>query len=162
VRRALARDWFGEELRVSGNAAMGMGEGLPEYATIVIDEARSGESARRARVIRLLNDFDEARKRAEEKSLGSSFLSDSPEQRRIALAKAPLFYIALEDSYGEAPVRRGLRDLAELLKGQEAGYDDLRAALDQSTGKSLEKSFHIWLREKGIPKDFRAKYQMAH
>jgi len=159
VTRALARNWFGEEMLVAGNAAVGMGEGLPEYAAIVVDEARKGESARRARVIQLLHDYDDARKQAEEKPLASSFLSDSPEQRRIALAKAPLFYVALEDSYGEAPVRQGLRDLAELLKGQEAGYDDLRAALEHTTGKSMEDIFRVWLREKGIPEDFRAKYQ---
>jgi hypothetical protein len=106
-----------------------------------------------------LHDYDDARKQAEEKPLASSFLSDSPEQRRIALAKAPLFYVALEDSYGEAPVRQGLRDLAELLKGEEAGYDDLRAALEHTTGKSMEDIFRVWLREKGIPEDFRAKYQ---
>jgi hypothetical protein len=159
VTLALARNWFGEELHIAGAAAAGMGEGLPQYATIVIDEARSGEAARRARVIRLLRDYDKMRKQAEEEPLGSSFPSDSSEQRRIARAKAPLFYIALEDTYGKQPVRQGLCDLAELLKGQEAGYDDLRAALEHTTGKGLEDTFRIWLREKGIPEDFRAKYQ---
>ena len=162
VTRAVARNWFGEEMRAGGNATVGMGEGLPEYAAIVIAEARIGEAARRARVVRLLRDYDEARKQAEEKPLASSFLSDSLEQRRIARAKAPLFYVALEDSYGEAPVRQGLRDLVELLKGQEAGYDDLRATFEHTTGKNLDETFHIWLKGKGIPEDFRAKYQEGH
>jgi hypothetical protein len=162
LTRALARNWFGEEMRISADAAIGMGEGLPEYATIVVDEARNGEAARRARVIHLLHDFDESRKQTPEKPLGAIRWSDSREQRRVAFAKAPLFYIALEDSYGEAPVRHGLRDLAVLLRGEEAGYDDLRAALEHTTGKNLAENFHVWLEGKGIPEDFRAKYEAAH
>lgn len=161
VIQALARIWFGQEVAVS-EAGIGMGQGLPEYAAIVIDEARSGEDARRARVVKLLRDYDQAQKQAPEKPLRSSWMSDPIEQRRIALAKAPLFYIALEDSYGEQPVRHGLRDLAELLRGQEAGYDDLRAALEHTTGKDLSGIFHVWLEGKGIPDDFRAKYERAH
>jgi hypothetical protein len=161
VIQALARNWFGEEVAVS-DAGIGMGQGLPEYAAIVIDEARSGEDTRRARVVKFLRDYDQARKQAPEKPLRSSWISDPIEQRRIALAKAPLFYIALEDSYGEQPVRHGLRDLAELLRGKEAGYDDLRAAVERTTGKDLSDIFHVWLDGKGIPDDFRAKYERAH
>jgi aminopeptidase N len=45
-----------------------------------------------------------------------------------------------------------------LLRGSEVGYDDLRAALEQSTGKNLAETFRIWLNEKGIPADFRDRY----
>ena len=157
-----AANWFGEKVRFSGDEAVGMGLGLPEYATIVVAEARDGDAARRARVIRLLHDYDEARKLGPEKPLGSTRLSDSPEQRRAATDKAALFYIALEDSCGEGPVRQGLRDLVELLKGQEAAYHDLRAALEYTTKKNLEESFRTWLRGAGIPEDFRARYEPAH
>jgi hypothetical protein len=160
--RALARNWFGEEMRISADAAIGMGEGLPEYAAIVVEEAHNGEAARTARVISMLHDYDESRKQAPEKPLGAIRWSDSHEQRRIAFAKAPLFYIALEDSYGEAPVRHGLGDLAVLLRGEEVGYDDLRAALEHTTGKTLAKTFHVWLEGKDIPEDFRAKYEKSH
>lgn len=162
VTRALAANWFGEKVHFSGDEAVGMGLGLPEYATIVVAEARDGDAARRARVIRLLQDYDEARKHGPEKPLGSTRLSDSPEQRRAATDKAALFYIALEDSCGEAQVRQGLRDLAELLKGQEAAYHDLRAGLEYATKKNLEETFHTWLRGKGIPEDFRVRYEPAH
>ena len=37
-----------------------MGEGLPEYATIVIDEARNGPDARHKRVTEYLRRYDEA------------------------------------------------------------------------------------------------------
>ena len=57
-------------------------------------------------------------KEAVEKPLISTTMQDPVEQRRIALAKAPLFFIALEDAYGEEPVRRGLAEVLTLLRGQ--------------------------------------------
>jgi len=159
VAHALAHNWFGEELYFTPAAALGMGEGLPDYATIVIDEARGGAAARRQRVLKFLRAYDEARKHAEENPFGSTTMQSPPDQRRIARAKAPLFYVALEDSYGEPPVRAGLKDLVTLLRGREAGYDDLRSSLEQSTGRNLAEPFRLWLYGKGIPQDFRERYE---
>jgi hypothetical protein len=162
VTHALAHNWFGGELYPTSGAAIGMGEGLPDYATIVIDEARNGSAARKQRISGFLREYDAALKQAVEKPLGVTTLLDPSEQRRIALAKAPLFFIALEDAYGEAPVRAGLNRLVTLLRGQEVGYDDLRAALEESTGKNMAEPFRVWLYGKGIPKDFRERYETAN
>jgi len=159
VTHALAHNWFGDQMYPAADAALGIGEGLPEYATIVIEEARNGPAARRERILRYLRDYDEARKNADEKPLGLTLLSDPLEQRRIALAKAPLFFVALEDACGEAPVRSGLRQMVTLLRGQQASYDSLRSALEASTGKNLAELFRIWLNEKGMPAEFRDRYQ---
>jgi hypothetical protein len=159
VTRALAQSWFGNELYTSPDSTLGLSDGLAEYATIVIDEARHGEAARRLRILALLREYETARKRAVEKPVGTLKMQDAAEQRRIGLAKAPLFFIALEDAFGEAPVRNGLKQLVTLLRGQEAGYDDLRAALEQSTGKNLAVFFRTWLYEKGIPVGFRDRYE---
>lgn len=162
LAHALAHNWFGGELYPTSDAAIGIGEGLPDYATIVIDEARNGEAARRRRTYEYVHAYGLAVKQAVEKPLGVTTLADPPEQRRIALAKAPLFYIALEDAYGEAPIRAGLKRLATLIRGQEVGYDDLRAALEESTGKNLTEPFRTWLYRKGMPEDFRARYEVAN
>jgi hypothetical protein len=161
VAHALAHDWFGEELYFASEAALGLGEGLPDYATIVIDEARAGSAARRQRILKFLREYDEACQQAVESPLGVTSLTDSPPQRRIARAKAPLLFVALEDSYGEAPVREGLKNLVNLLRGKAAGYDEVRAALEQSTGKNLAEPFRVWLYDKGIPQDFRTRYESA-
>lgn len=155
---ALAHNWFGDEMYPTRDAALGMGEGLPDYATIVIDEALGGEAARRRRITKFLQEYDEARKEADEKPLGVTMLTDPPKQRRINLAKAPLFFVTLEDACGEAPMRTGLAHMVSLLRGSQVGYDDLRAALEQSTGKNLAETFRIWLNEKGIPAEFRDRY----
>ena len=162
VTHALAHNWFGSELYPTSDAAIGMGEGLPDYATIVIDEARNGSAVRQQRISKRLHEYDAAVKQAVEKPLGVTTLLDPREQRHIARAKAPLFFIALEDAYGEAPVRAGLNRLVTLLRGEEVGYDDLRAALEESTGKNLAEPFRTWLYGKGIPKDFRSRYETAN
>lgn len=161
VTHALAHNWFTGEIYPSEYAALGMSEGLPEYAAIVIDEARGGEAARRQRIRDFLEHYNEALKVAVENPLGLTSVTDPPEQRRIALAKAPLFYIALEDSCGEAAVRSGLKNLLTLLRGQQVGYDDMRSALEQSTGKNLAETFRRWLYVKGIPKDFVDRYALG-
>jgi hypothetical protein len=161
VSHALAHDWFGDEMYPSPDAALGMGEGLPEYATIVVDEERNGPAARRQRVTEYLRRYDEAKEHATETPLSVTTMHDPVAQRRIALAKAPLFFVALEDECGAAPVRMGLRDLVSLLRGQEVDYNDLRSELEQSTGKNLGELFRTWLNRKGIPDDFRNRYQSS-
>ena len=159
VTLALARDWFDEEIYPAPGAAVVMGEGLPEYATIEIEEARNGEPGRRQRILHYLEEYDEARKNAAEKPLGAATASDSGDERRLALAKAALFFAALEDACGEAQMQGGLKQLVALFSGEEAGYDDLRAELELSSGKNLAEMFRVWLNQKGIPEEFRARYQ---
>ncbi|MGA8366354.1 MAG: hypothetical protein WB716_03475, partial [Candidatus Acidiferrales bacterium] len=52
-----------------------------------------------------------------------------------------------------------LKQLVALFSGEEAGYDDLRAELELSSGKDLAEMFRVWLNQKGIPEEFRARYQ---
>jgi hypothetical protein len=162
VTRALARNWFGGEIYPAPFAEVGLGQGLPAYATIVIDEARKGEAARRERVINLLRLYDANSKLAAEIPLGVAKMTDPPEQRAIGLAKGPLFFIALEDRCGEAPVRTALARVVSLLRGQQVGYNDIRSAIEQSSGKDLAEFFRVWLYEKRIPNDFRTKYEPAN
>jgi hypothetical protein len=161
VSHALAHNWFGDELAPTPDAALGIGEGLPEYATIVIEEARNGPAARRDRILRYLRRYEEGRKQANETPLGLTKITDPVAQRRIALAKAPLFFIELEDICGEGPMRGALKHLVELLRGQELGYDDLRSALEQATNRNLAGPFRVWLNANGIPQDFLDRYPLS-
>jgi hypothetical protein len=162
VTHAIAHNWFGEQIYPAPFAALGIGEGLPEYATIVIDEASKGEAARHRRIVEYLHMYDEASSKAVEIPLGVTKMADPPEQRAISLAKAPLFFIALEDRCGEAPVRSALARIVSLLRGQQVGYNEIRSAIEQTSGKDLAEFFRTWLYESGIPKDFRSKYESAN
>ena len=159
ISHALAYNWFRDQMYPTGAAALAMGEGLPEYATIVIDEAARGAEGRQDRIDYYLRRYNDALKQAPEIPLGVTALTDPAPQRAIALAKAPLMYVSLEDTCGEAPVRQGLRDLATLLRGQEVGFDDMRSAIEQTCGKNLGAFFREWLYEKGLPADFRSRYE---
>jgi hypothetical protein len=159
VTHAFAHEWFGDSMSISPSAGLGMGEGLPEYATIVIDEARDGADARRKRVTEYLRSYDDASKAATEAPLGATTIADPVGPRRIALAKAPLFFVALEDVCGEAAMRSGLAHLLATQRGREAGYADLRSALEESSNRDLAGMFRLWLNDRGIPEDFRQRYQ---
>jgi hypothetical protein len=163
INQALAHSWFGVEMYPAADAAVGIGEGLPNYATIVVDESSGGESARRSRIRHFLEAYDKAVQQTAgtpnaEKSIITTMLYDPIQQRRIAAAKAALFFIALEDAYGEAPVRSGLAQVVALLRGKEVAFNDLRAALEQTTGKNLAEPFRVWLYRTGMPRDFRERY----
>lgn len=158
VSHALAHNWFGDQMYPTGAAGLAMSEGLPEYATIVIDEAQQGRQARSRRVREYLSRYLTATRQAEEKPLGVTTATDPPEQQAIALSKAPLMYVALEDECGEAPVRQGLKHLVTLLRGQEVGFDDLRSAVETACGKDLGELFRAWLYNKGLPSDFPGRY----
>lgn len=158
VTHALAHNWFGDEVFFGRYTAVGLGEGLPEYATIVAEEAQKGEAGRRRRVIGYLHEYDEARTNAKEIPLGITTLEDPSMEQRIALAKAALFFVALEDACGETPMRNGLKEMVAILRGQEVTYDALRSELEQFSGKNLADIFRIWLNDRGIPEDFRARY----
>jgi aminopeptidase N len=159
VTHALAHNWFGDEVFFGRYTALGLGEGLPEYATIVADEALNGQEGRRRGVTEYLREYDDAAKSGEETPLGVTALSDPPPQQRIALAKAGLFFVAVEDAVGEDSMHKGLKETVALLRGQEVTYDVLRADLEQTSGKKLGDLFRVWLNDKGIPADFRARYQ---
>ncbi|MGH9715426.1 MAG: hypothetical protein ACRD4R_01660 [Candidatus Acidiferrales bacterium] len=158
VSEALARGWFDGAVLPSAGAKIGMGEGLPEYASIVTEEARKGPLARRQRIYEYLSRYDSLTKHSEETPIAATTFASPLAQRRIALAKAPLFYIELEDACGEAPVRAGLAHLVSSMRGQEVDYNVLRSVLEESTGRDLAKIFRQWLHQKGIPKNFRARY----
>jgi hypothetical protein len=158
VSHALAHNWFGDQIYAAPDATVGLGEGLPEYATITIDEARGGEAARRRRIQEYIAQYDSALTRGTEQTLAVAQLTDPPAQRRIALAKAPLFFAALEDECGATAMQSSLKEIVTLLRGQEVGYPEIRSALERASGKNLAPTFRLWLNEKGIPEDFRARY----
>jgi len=158
VSHALAHNWLGDQIYPAATASLVLGEGLPEYAMIVIDEARGGEAARRRRIQRYLAAYDSALTQGVEETLAVSTLHDPPASRRVALAKAPLFFAALEDECGQDQMRDAVKEVVTLFRGQELSYPDLRVALENHSGKSLAPMFRLWLNQKGIPEDFRARY----
>jgi hypothetical protein len=168
---ALAQSWFSDQIYPAPNAVIGIGYGLAGYASITVDEQRSGDSARQKRIQQFLARYDDGVKRlagkqidgkplAEESIIATS-PSDPYDQRRVSLAKAPLFYAALEDAAGAGNVRTGLAHVVKTLRGQQVTFDDIRSAIESASGKNLAGLFRAWLYNPGIPRDFRERYAPA-
>ncbi len=156
----LARTWFGWLIVPGRNLPpdRNIGQSLARYASVVAAQAQSGEPERLRRGAQLVQRFDELRKRVADKPLLGAAFGDSDDQREIAVEKGTMFLLALEDSYGQEPIRRGLAHLVRALRGKDFGLATLRAALEQETHKPLADFFRIWLDHTGIPDDFRARY----
>lgn len=159
AERELARTWFGHLLAPRQEAKLLLGEGICGYAVVVAEAARGGEAQRRRHAALLLRRYDEARQQAAEKPLLAPLASFSRPERDVAADKATLFFLALEDQYGKETLRRGLARLVSSLRGREVGYEELRAALENETGRNLADFSRVWLNGKGIPTDFRARYE---
>jgi hypothetical protein len=166
--QAVAAGWFSNKVNPASNDAIGIGGGLAGYATIVIDESRGGAAARRKRIADYIHHYDDSvtalagqekdGKPLAEENIVATLADDPFPQRAVGLAKAPLFYAALDDQCGGAAVRKGIVNMMNIMAGQEVDFEVLRSALEQTCGKNLAPTFRAWLNNPGIPHDFREQY----
>ena len=166
--QAVAAGWFSNKVYPASNDVIGISGGLAGYATIVIDEARGGDSARRTRIADYIHRYDRAvhdlagqqkdGKPLEEEPIVATLPDDPYAQRAVGLAKAPLFYAALEDQCGGEPVRKGLVSMMNIMAGQEVDFKVMRSSIEYTCKKDLAGTFRAWLNNTGLPADFREKY----
>ena len=160
VAHALAHEWFGDAMYIAPDAAVGMGEGLPEYATIVIDEARNGADARRKRVTEYLRRYDEASKRRDGDSAGRNHDRRCRSVRAASLS--PRLRFSSWRWKTRAAKRRcaaGWRTACRCSAGARRATPTCGSALEESSNRDLAGMFRLWLNGKGIPEDFRQRYQ---
>ena len=67
----------------------------------------------------------------------------------------------LEDLCGHDNLRAAFHDIIRARGGDEAGYEELRAAAESASRRDLAEIFRIWLNRPGMPDDFRARYGHA-
>ena len=160
VDHELAHSWFGLRVEARPEADVILSEALAEYATIVAAEARDGDFARRHHAALLLRWYDEHRANYADKPLVALRPGDPWEQRVFGYSKGALFFLALEDEIGKENVRRGLARLVHALQLDEAGFHELRAAMEGEASRDLSDFFRTWLSRTGIPDPFRARYEV--
>lgn len=156
IRRALAWTWFGHEIKPRPEAWVLAG-GLADTAARASESAR--ESRRRDDIGLVLDSY--GRGTAVEKPIINLSVDDPYEQIRLGRGKMILFYFALEDKCGQQNVTHAIAHMVYALRGQQYGYSDFRAALEQECHQNLSDFFDVWLQQKGIPADFRARYENA-
>ncbi|HEV2298599.1 MAG TPA: hypothetical protein VGR72_08805 [Candidatus Acidoferrales bacterium] len=158
ARMELAETWF-SHLIVPRREAWTLGIGLEYYAALVSNRDNNRVAVQNVRSV--ISDYDSARSHVIEKPILTVTPSDSQAQLQLADDKIQLFLLALEEKCGRDNLNHALAHMVSALRFQQYGYDDFRSSLEQECHQDLGSFFRTWLNEKGIPADFRAKYEAS-
>ena len=158
--KRLALSWFQHVITPQPEAWL-LGGSLASYAMVLANEGSGTTAARDDLIRRRLTRFDQLGNEGAEKPIAFVISGATAQQRQMGDAKSTLFPFALEDRCGRENVEHALAHMVYALRGQEYGYTDFRAALEQECHQDLSSMFATWLDQKGIPADFRARYQNA-
>lgn len=153
----LARTWFGWRVRPYPEAQILMGRGVGLFGLVIAAEAR-GQDQRRRMIASLLERYDRARAVAPDKRLMEPPFGYSRAERISTGYRAALLLVELEDLCGHGPLRAAFRGIVYSRSGDEAGYEELRAAVESASGRDLAELFRRWLIQPGVPDEFRDRY----
>jgi hypothetical protein len=156
----LARTWYGWRVRPRPEAQMLMGRGVGTFGLVIAAEGR-GPQERTRMIASLMDRYDEARAAAPDKQLMEPPAGYSHTERISTGYRAALFFVALEDFCGHDNLKAALREIIYARASSDAGYEELRAALESESGKDLADMFRTWLVQPGIPEEFRNRYQRS-
>jgi hypothetical protein len=154
----LARTWFGWRVRPRPEAQILMGRGVGLFGLVIAAEGR-GQGERRSMIASLMERYDHARAIAPDKRLMEPPAGYSRAERISTGYRAALFFVALEDLCGRDKLGAALREIIHARAQSDTGYEELRAAVEFTSGKELAEMFREWLVQPGIPEDFRARYR---
>ena len=155
---AMGNTWFGQ-LIVPRAEAWTLRDGLIDYSLDLQNEESNAGMSRHDDIVSNLENYDANRAKAAEKPIAFLTPADPEGQLQIVGDKSILFFFALEDKCGRENVEHAIAHMVYALRGQQYGYNDFRAALEQECHQDLSSMFATWLDQKGIPADFRARYQ---
>lgn len=154
----LARTWFGWRVRPQPEEQILMGRGAGLFGLVVAAEAR-GQDQRARMVESLLDRYDAALRVAVDGRMLVPPTGISRGERISTGYRAALFLVALEDLCGHDKLRAAFHEVIAARANSDAGYEDLRAALEDASHRDLAEMFRAWLIRPGIPDDFRARYR---
>jgi hypothetical protein len=152
----LAHTWFAHVI-LPRPEAWTLAQNFDVYASVISSAGKT--PAQNADVSSILSDYDEQREKAIEKPIASLMPNAPEDQLELGGDKMQLFFFALQDRCGRENVIHAMHHMVYALRGQQYGYSDFRAALEQECHQDLAGFFRTWLTQPGIPPDFRARYQ---
>jgi hypothetical protein len=155
IQIELGYTWFGHMIRPRPEA-WSLGIGLSTYA---FAESNEVGASRTEGIRSSLNHYDNDRGQAVEKPIVFLTPNDPQDQLQIGFDKMQLFFFVLEDKCGRQNLTHAIAHMVYALRGQQYGYSDFRAALEEECHQNLAGFFRAWLNQKGIPADFRARYE---
>lgn len=156
----LAYTWFEHVTRPEPGASI-LAVAMTGYASHLSDESNENAPDRASDISSDLQDYDDDLKGVAEKPISMLNSNSSKKDLQVDADKLQLFLFALEDKCGRNNLNHALAHMVSALRFQQYGYDDFRSAAEEECHQDLGPFFRTWLNEKGIPADFRAKYEPA-
>jgi len=122
---------------------------LPAFAAARGREAATGGEERAQTVRRLL------------RAIPEHATAGQPETGDVLRAKSLLFFYGLQDRYGRKVCDAGLQHMLQARSGRGFDLDDLIAALEEESHQNVAEFVRVWMKQPGVPKDFRSRYAAA-
>jgi hypothetical protein len=142
-------NWWGNGVLVDyarGNWSEGLTTFMADYAY------KEDESAQAARDMRLSWLRDLAALAGEAQRPLAAFRSRAHgADAVVGYGKSAMLFFMLRDAIGEEAFARGIRRFWQERRFEAASWDDLRAALEQASGRELRAFFAQWLERAGAP-----------
>ncbi len=154
---ALAEIWFSHLASPDPDIGV-LNLALSAYAQRLAREAQGAPADRRVLLAEELQRFDILRGGGEDTPIHSLRHPVSGVQLRPARQKAILFLFAIEEKIGKKNLLAAVKHMIQALRGSTYGWNELRSAVEAESGQSLGEMFRVWLSQRGIPADFRARY----
>lgn len=144
----IAHNWWGNGVHLapdSGNWSEGLTTFVADYAQ---REAQGDDAARTLRLdwLRGLSALAPA---AHDSLAGFGGRTHDASQA-IGYHKAALLFLMLRDTLGSATFDRALRTFWSTHRHRRAGWDDLRRAFEQASGRDLRRFFAEWVEGRGL------------
>lgn len=157
ISHELAHQWFGDLLTCNGWEYIWLNEGFATYMTELWFEHRDGKDAYQQVMIRNFDSVIGADRGVVPGgvAMASDVYSHPWEVFRKAAnpySKGASTLHMLRVTLGDQPFFSGIQAYVEKNKYQLVENSDLRSALEEASGRSLEHFFEQWTRRPGIPR----------
>jgi hypothetical protein len=120
---------------------------FPAFAASVGREAAEGADSRAEAIRRVL------------RLIPAKMEPHAEESPAVVRAKSLLFFYALQDKYGREVFRTAIQHMLYARRGRGFELSDLIAAFEQETHQNVAEFVRLWMKQPGIPDDFRTKYE---
>lgn len=83
------------------------------------------------------------------------------ESQDVLRAKSFLFFYALQDKYGREVFQKAISHMLYARKERGFELSDLIAAFEEETHQNVAEFVRLWMKQPGVPEEFRARYGEA-
>jgi hypothetical protein len=145
----ILHNWWGNSVLVdypSGNWAEGLTAYLADH--LVAEQEGRGVEYRRDALQKFTDYVAESR----DFPLRAFRARHGEVSQAVGYSKALMFFHMLRQALGDEVFLQGLRDFYRLNRFQTARFDDLKLALQEASGQTLDPEFDQWLDRVGAPR----------